>query len=377
MEKIEPSYQLIRLPKAAEAFVDSLSSAASFALDLEADSLHSYQEKVCLAQFTTPAGNFILDPLECRDAFAGLGPVLATSSVQKVVHGADYDVRLLKKDYGFSVSNLFDTMIAAQLVGREQVGLAALLAEFFDVELDKKYQRADWSLRPLPPELLSYAALDTAYLFPLKERLETELRDLGRLSWAREEFELLAAVTPAPPKAPWCLDVKGASRLSPRELAVLQALLELRDEVARERNRPAFKVVGNDVLVKWAQSPPTTRRDVLDTPGVPKPVLDRLEPRILEAVKTGRGLPLEDCPRLPDKRYVPMTGSQERRLKRLKAVRQAASERHRLSPGLLVNSATLERLARMEPGDAASSVPTVLKRWQGEALGSALIEVFS
>ncbi|NTU60060.1 MAG: ribonuclease D, partial [Deltaproteobacteria bacterium] len=347
------------------------------AIDLEADSLHSYHEKVCLAQFTTPGGNVVLDPLRCRDAFAGLGATLADPSILKVAHGADYDVRLLKKDFDFRVANLFDTMIAAQFTGREQVGLAALLLEFFGVTLDKRYQRADWSARPLPPELLAYAALDTAHLFGLRDRLEAELAELGRRHWAQEEFDLLAAVTPGPPRKPWCLDVKGAGRLPPRELAVLQGLLELRDEVARERDRPPFKVMGNDVLLRWAETPPATRRDVLETPGVPKPVLDRLEPKILEAVRVARALPLAECPRLPESRFVPMTGSQERRLKRLKAARQAASERLKLAAGLLVNSATLERLARMEPAEALAALPSALKRWQREALGDALGEALT
>lgn len=370
----EIAYDFIDEPAQAATFLSGLAALPAFALDLEADSLHSYQEKVCLAQVSAPGINVVLDPLTCRDAFAALAPPLADPGVEKLVHGADYDVRLLKKDFGFRAANLFDTMIAAQFTGREQVGLAALLFEFFEVALDKRYQRADWSARPLTPALLAYAALDTAYLFALKERLEGELVALGRRHWAQEEFELLSAVEPGPPRKPSCLDVKGVSRFAPRELALLQGLLDLRDELARERNRPPFKVLGNDLLLRWAQQPPESRRDVLESPGAPKPVLDRLAPRVLELAKAAAALPLDECPRFPESRYVPMTGAQERRLKRLKAARQGASERLKLAPGLLVNSATLERTARFDPSEAAAALAAALKGWQREAVGADLGE---
>jgi ribonuclease D len=368
-----PTYRLLDRSHEIRDFLDSLAGERALAVDLEADSLHSYREKACLVQVSTSAGHTILDPLPDRRALTGLGALLASDAVVKVFHGGDYDLRLLKRDFGFPVRNVFDTMIAAQLLGREQFGLAALLAEAFGVTLDKKYQRADWSARPLRPELLSYAALDTAYLLKLRERLEAELEAAGRLHWAREEFRLLEKVEPSPPKPPSCFDVKGAGRLEPRQLALLQRLLEVRDELARSWDRPPFKVLATELLLAWAQKAPTALRDVVEARGASKAALARIAPLVLEAAQTAASLPPEACPRPAASNYVPLTGSEERRLKRLKRARVAQAERLKLSPGLLVNSATLERLARLPPDEAARALPGVLKEWQREVVGEGLL----
>jgi ribonuclease D len=361
---------LDREPSVA-AFLARLRSEAVLAVDLEADSLHSYREQVCLVQVSTPSQTAILDPLAVPGALAGLGPALADRAVRKVFHGGDYDVRLLKRQAGLEVRNLFDTMIAAQLTGRERFGLAALLEEHFGVTLDKRFQRADWSRRPLGPDLLAYAAADTAHLLALADRLSGELAGLGRLDWAREEFELLEQVEPAPPRKPWCLDVKGAARLAPRQLARLQGLLELRDDLARDWNRPAFKVLSNQILIDWAQAPPASRHEVAAWPGAGGPLLERVADRVLEALARAAAVADEECPRpQPAPRVVP-TPAQERRLSRLKAIREEAARRLRLAPGLLVNGATLERLSRAETGEAVAALPGALKRWQFEVLGEA------
>ncbi|MBI5444174.1 MAG: HRDC domain-containing protein [Deltaproteobacteria bacterium] len=369
-----PSYRFLDRADDIRTFLGSLDREGALAIDLEADSLHSYREKACLVQISTPSGNTILDPLPDRTALAGLGPLLESEAVDKVFHGGDYDLRLLKRDFGFQVRNVFDTMIAAQLLGREQFGLAALLSETFGVALDKKYQRADWSARPLRSEFLAYASLDTAYLLGLREKLEAELSAAGRLHWAREEFRLLERVEPSAPRAPSCFDVKGAGRLEPRQLALLQRLLEARDELSRAWDRPPFKVVSTELLLDWAQKPPASRKAVLEARGASKPALSRLAVPVLEAAKAACGLSLEDCPRPLVSAYVPLTGSEERRLKRLKRARALKAEALRLSPGLLVNSATLERLARMPTEEAAAALPQVLKAWQREVLGEELAD---
>lgn len=362
-------YRFLDDPAAAATHLAALRGAPALAFDLEADSLHRYREKICLVQLSTPAENIVLDPLACRDALLALGPLFADPAVNKIVHGGDYDVRLLKKDLGLEVRNLFDTMIAAQFTGREQFGLAALLLEHFGITLDKRYQRADWSARPLGPELLAYAALDTAHLFALKGRLEEELDRLGRRAWVEEECRLLEGVEPGPPKKPWCLDVKGASRLAPRQLAVLQALLELRDRLAREMDRPPFKVLANQTLLDWAQNPPTNRRALMVSPGTSRSLLTREGDAVLEAVTHALVLPDGECPRPVSTRGTPLTEAQARRFQSLRKVREAAAARLKLSPGLLVNSATLEKLAREEPLEAAETLRGVLKGWQLSTIG--------
>jgi ribonuclease D len=369
------AYEFLDTETAISGYLDALRRERSVAVDMEADSLYSYREKVCLVQVSAAGANTILDPLACPDALAGLGPLVADGTVEKIFHGGDYDVRLLKKQYGFHFRNVFDTAVAAQFTGRARFGLAALLEEFFGVQLDKKHQRANWSARPLKPELLSYAALDTAYLTSLRSRLQEELRDLGRLEWAREEFRLLEAVNPVPPRPPRCLDLKGACKLPPRQLALLQALLEVRDASAREWDRPPFKVLSNQVLLAWAREPPANRKEVVETSGAGRAILGRLAEQILAAVRTADGLPLCECPRPKLKPHDPLGPGQAKRLERLKRARARAVERLGLPAGFVVNTATLERLARKSPEQAVDCLEKQLKNWQIEAIGEDLRRV--
>jgi len=365
-------YRLLSQAREIRDYLHTLRSERRLAIDLEADSLYSYPEKVCLVQISTPSANTILDPLTGRHGMQALGTLLADPAITKVFHGGDYDIRLFKKDYGFQVRNVVDTMIGARFVSRARVGLADLLQEEFGIELEKRHQRANWAARPLAADLLRYAALDTAYLLELWRRLRAELVRLGRLEWAAEEFSLLEAVTPSPQHAPSCFDIKGARHLTPRQRAILQALLQVREETARAWDRPPFKVLSNQVLLRWAQSPPLNRAQVLKTSQAGKGILRRLAPKIVNAVHKARSLPYEDCPQRSSASYIPLTDEQELRLKRLKTVRRDAAERLGLDAGLLVSSRTLEKLCRADPAQASDLIEASLKRWQLQVLGAAL-----
>ncbi len=343
------------------------------ALDLEADSLHHYREKVCLVQLSAGGENLILDPLTDGSWLPALGEILADPGVEKVMHGADYDIRLLKKDQAIPVRNVFDTMVAAQFTGRARFGLAALLEEFFGIRLDKKYQRADWSARPLAQDLLAYASLDTAHLLDLKDRLTGELRRLGRLAWVEEECRLLERVEPGPETPPSVWKVKGASRLSPRTLAVLQALLEVRDRHAREMDRPPFKVLSTAVLLRWAETPPRSRGQVLATPGAGRRILSRLADEVVAAVEAALSLPPERWPRRECGPYIPLTEEEERRLRRLKKARTRLAGALGLDPGVLVNTATLTQMARVPPAGLEEWMARNLKQWQREVLTEPLL----
>jgi len=366
-----PPYRFIDRGPEIAAFFAAVRAEPVLALDLEADSLHHYPERICLVQISTPSANVILDPLAAPEVLDGLEPVLADVAVRKILHGGDYDVRLLKRERGVQVRNLFDTMIAAQLTGRERFGLAALLEEHFGVVLDKRHQRADWSRRPLGPELLAYAAADTAHLHALAGRLALELDALGRSAWAAEEFRLLERIEPGAPKQPRCLDVKGAGRLAPRQLARLQALLELRDELARTWNRPPFMVFANQLLIDWAQVPPASRSAIVETRGAGRALLERVADRVLEALEHAAALSEEQCPRPEPVRRTVLSASEAVRLARLKSVREAVSLRLGLAPGLLVNGAMLEKLSREVENDGVVSGAPALKSWQTEALGES------
>jgi len=366
------AYSLLVKPDRIRIYVQTLRSQPSLAIDLEADSLYSYPEKICLVQISTPSTNTILDALTGGDASRALGTVLSDGAICKVFHGGDYDIRLLKRHYGFEVRSIVDTMIGAQLAGRAKVGLADLLQDEFGVHLEKRYQRANWSARPLSPQQLQYAALDTAWLLPLWRNIREQLVSLGRLEWAEEEFRLLQAVVPSPERGPSCFDIKGYQQLSARELAILQALVELREETARAWNRPPFKVLSNRVLLRWAQSPPSNRGQVVQTPGAGRDLLRRLAPQIVAAIRRAKSLPEEDWPRRELTPYRPLTPEQKRRLRRLKTARSEASKRLGLDAGLLVSSKTLEKLARADPKESKGLLEDSLKHWQLHVLGSAI-----
>ena len=365
-----PEYRFIDTPEAANEALTRIAGEPEAAIDLEADSLHSYQEKICLIQISTAKEHIIVDPLACREALAPLEAFLLDRGKRKIFHGGDYDLRLFKKDFGFNVHNVFDTMIAAQLAGRPKFGLAALLEEHFEIPLEKKYQRADWSARPLKKELLDYAACDTAWLLPLRDIMVKDLERLGRLSWAEEEFQILEFVEMPPPKKPSALNVKGAGRLTPEQRGFLQRLLIIRDNAASIENRPAFKVFSSQVLFSWITEPPETRRDVVETKGASRRFLSQLAPEIVEALN--KPLLAEEILMAPPSENKPLSGDQKNLLKRLKKARAALEETLGLPPGLMVNSATLEKITRMEMVDAISYIEKGLKKWQRTVAGEAL-----
>src|SRR5438067_650340 len=220
------------------------------AVDTEADSLHSYFDKVCLIQMSVGGEDLIIDPLKKLD-LAPFGALLADPNVRKVLHGADYDLRILNRDFGYTISNLVDTSICAQLLGYEGIGLAALLERHFGVRLDKSHQRADWAMRPLPRNMLEYAATDTRYLIPLAEKLRAELEALGRWEWAVEEFARLENVRfeKEEVEEPF-RRLKGIGAFDRRSLAVVRGLYDLRDALARKADRPPFKIFSNEIILE-------------------------------------------------------------------------------------------------------------------------------
>ncbi len=368
----QASYRLLDKSPAVTSYLRELGRPPALAIDLEADSLYSYQEKACLVQITTAAGNVILDPLGAPEGMQELGPLLADGSILKVFHGADYDIRLLKKAFGFAPHNIVDTAMAAQLLGRPAFGLAALLSEDFGLDLAKGHQRDDWARRPLNPQQLLYAALDTAYLLPLWERLRGQLERLGRLEWAEEEFALLEQVTPAPPREPSWLDVKGTTHLTPQQRAILHNLVLVRDEAARSWDRPPFKVLSDRVLISWALEPPSTREQVYRTATANLGILRRLAPRVLAAVHNASEANLPRRRLSNGVRFAPLTTEQKERVVRLKQVREEAAACLGIHPGLLVTSETLERMARLPAGEVDAGLESSLKRWQRSVLESEL-----
>lgn len=358
---------LITTSAALATLAGRLRRVPLLACDLEADSLHRYREKVCLLQFSTPDHAAIVDSLAVTD-LSVLAPVMADPAIRKVFHGADYDIRSLHRDFGIEVHNLFDTMIACQFLGEKEVGLAAVLKKRFGVELDKRFQKADWSRRPLSPEMLRYAVEDTSLLLGLYGQLESELRAKGRLSWVEEECAVLRGVRVNVREAgPLFPRFKGAARLEPRALAVLEELLRFRDEQAERMDRPPFKVLGGDSLVELAERRPRTPADLATIKGLSEKLLQRLGHGLLKAVARGCALPVEQLPRYPFSPRPQRDPRTEGRLKRLKGWRERRAKELALEPGVLANNALLEGLASLpDQSPLSAAIP---REWQRQLFG--------
>lgn len=361
--------------QAADDFLADISGVREIAVDTEGASFHRFIDRIYLLQITTRERSAIIDPLPIGMPEA-LGEILQDPQVEVVFHDADYDLRLLHQDYGWHVNRIFDTRIAAQLLGIKAFGLAALLEQFFGVKLDKKHQRADWSLRPLTQGMLDYAAQDTRYLLDLRDQLKAKLEKLGRWEWAREEFERLEGTKWEEEDASLSfLRIKGARDLTRRELALLRELVPWRDSVAKEVDRATFRVMGNEVLLEIARTAPRTVRELSTLKGMPRGILDRGAHAILEAVQRGLAVADEQLPKFPRSPRWEREDDFDARVTKLKSVRDAAATKLNLDPGVLCSRERLEAVARKKPAKVSDldDVPG-LRRWQITEMGDAFIE---
>jgi ribonuclease D len=364
--------ELVTTPQALGSLADRLAREPLIACDLEADSLHHYQEKVCLLQFSTPTESVLVDPLALPDLGA-LAPVMANPGIRKVFHGADYDVRSMYRDFGIEIVNLFDTMVACQFLGEAEVGLAAVLKKRFGAELDKRYQKADWSRRPLLPEMIEYAVKDTTLLLELYSQLQGELVAKGRMEWVEEECLLLSRVRMGSRSAgPLCLRFKGASRMEPRSLGVLEELLQFREVLAREADRPPFKVLDNELLRGLAEKRPRSLKELSEHPLVKPWLIDRYGNGILAAIERGEALSAEMLPVLPKQQRQIRNKRVEERLKLLKAWREGVAKRVGIDAGILCNNGLLELFATDLATAGPEQLAAAMKGWQWRVLGAEL-----
>lgn len=361
-------------PAELDRFLTDIAGVREIALDTEGASYHRFVDRIYLLQVSTRDRSAIIDPLPIGTP-EGLGRLLESPKVEVVFHDADYDLRLLRQDYGWKIRNIFDTRVAAQLLGLKAFGLAALLEKYFGVKLDKKHQRADWSMRPLTPDMLRYAAQDTAHLLELRTILRNELERLGRLAWAKEEFERLedtqwAAEDPAMS----FLKLKGARDLTRRELAVLRELVPWRDAVAGAQDRATFRVIGNEQLLAIARQQPQATDALLAIKGVPRGLVESRGSDLLAAVRRGMECAEAQLPRFPKAPRWDRDPDFDTRVSALRTVRDAAAQRLDMDPGVLCSRDRLEAVARRNPGslDEIGEVPE-LRRWQREELGAAFL----
>lgn len=371
--------ELIATDQALADWLDDAREATLLALDTEAASFHRYEDKVYLVQLSTRERTAVVDPLAVSSLDA-IGDLLADPAVESVFHDADYDLRLMARQFGFRCTNLFDTRVAAQLLNEPGIGLAAMLDKHLGVKLDKRFQRADWSARPLSDDMLRYAASDTHYLPELRDILRDALIARRRLSWAEEEFALLAEVRWPEVEAdePGWLRMKGAKALKPRTLAILGALWTWRDEAAQKLDRAPFRIMNNEPMMTLAKEPPATLDELGKVKGVGRDIVARRGSEIMAAIRRAQAIPDADLPRRDRPPRRPPDPALEARLERLKVVRNREAERIDLAPGVLCPNGTLEGIARREP-DSLEALLEVsgIRRWQVEEIGEQLIQALT
>ena len=280
----------VATPAKLTNLVNDLLIQSSVAVDTESNSLHAYREQVCLIQFSTNETDYLVDPLALQD-LSLLGTIFSSPQIEKIFHAAEYDLICLKRDFGFSISNIFDTRWAVRILGYEGDGLNRLLAEKFDINIDKKYQKADWGKRPLSPEQINYARLDTHYLLPLKDMLQAELEEREFSQLAHEDFERACEIE-IPTTKPFLWErMSNNHSFTPRELTILKSLYECREQIAEELDRPPFKVMGDKQLFEIAHLPPQ-HLDELFGLGLSSKQVARWGMAVLQAVDEGQSAPM-------------------------------------------------------------------------------------
>lgn len=368
-EKLNPLW--VATEAGVREVVGTCAEAGRFALDTEADSLHSYFHKVCLIQVTVDGRHAVIDPLELGAAeLDPLWNVVGDSEITVVMHGADYDIRVLDRDYGARVRRLEDTQIMAQLLGEEKTGLAHLLHQEFGIALDKKHQRADWGRRPLSADQLEYAAADTAYLIDLADRLRGRLVDLGRWPWALEEFERLTQVRhdAGGPDPLGFERIKGAKKLRGKARDRLFDLYLWRDGEAQRLDLPPFKVLGNQPMLELAESPPESNADLARVPGLGRRFVRRWGVEVLRHLERPKPAP----PPLKRVRAPGPSPLEKRRLDALTAARDAVAEELGLHPGVVAPKALLRAVAEVD-GLEKIGTASGLAGWRLEVLGKPFV----
>lgn len=354
------SLRVIDSAKLLADFLPRLRAAAWIALDTEADSLHAYPAKLCLLQFSIPGADVLVDPLADMD----LTPLWNTLRERELLlHGSDYDLRLLREHHSFVPHAVFDTMIAARLLGVMKFGLQDLVGQTLGVVLEKGPQKADWAQRPLTERMANYARNDTRYLHPLVTSLREQLVAKGRLTWLQESCAALVAecaiVPPPDPEREW--RIKGAARLTRSEMAVLRELWHWREREATRCNRPPFFLLSHDTLLDLSIA---AVDDAPLDPLLPRRFAPHRREGVLKAVARGLAVPPDDCPKvLRGVSYHP-SEAEHARFNRFKAVRDQRATEQGIDPTLIASKQTLELLSRK-----GSDPAKLLLNWQRGLLG--------
>lgn len=350
LEKLPPPIW-VATETALRSMLQDLSRQDRIAVDTEANSLHAYQEEVCLIQFSSAECDYLLDPF-AFESLESLAPIFANARIEKIFHAAEYDLIGLRRDYGFVFTNLFDTMQASRVLGCAKVGLDAILSERFGLTLNKRFQKADWGNRPLTHDQLEYARLDTHYLIPLRDQLRQELETAGRWDLAHEDFQRVAHVNGTAGEAvdedePW-ERFAGRRDLNLRELTILRELTSLRELIAQRLDRPPFKVLMDDKLIAIARSVPATKED-LEALGLSPRQIGRWGEELLSAVARG----VESAP-VKRRQAARPDEAMLKRLEKLKAWRKKVAEQMKVESDIILPRPYLITLAEQGGRDIKS-----------------------
>ena len=349
-----------------------LSACPALAIDTESNGLHAYREQVCLIQISDGENDYLVDPLAIKD-LTPLAPIFASAAIEKVFHACEYDILCMKRDFRFSFDHIFDTMVASRILGYNAVGLGSILETVFGLKLDKKYQQANWGIRPLSSDMLEYAHHDVHYLIPLRERLKTQLEEAGRLDLALEDFQRLCLVE-AHQEPPNLTDMvwraAGQQELTPTQAAILKELIETRESYARQRNIPSYKVLSNQHLVDVALHAPTTLLELAENCAVPASLIDRHGERMVGAVK--RGLEAQPIRRPARQRPDP---SYLERLEALRSWRKTTAQELKVESDVVLPRDIMENIAAKNPAapDMLESIMAEIP-WRRAAYGRAIFE---
>ena len=375
-QKKDDTFEIINTKSELEKLIELLERESVVGVDLEADSMYHFKEKVCLVQMATQNVSTVIDPLMVKD-LSPLKNFFKTTKIKKIFHGADYDVRSLFRDFNITINNLFDTELAARFLGLKETGLQAVLRNKYAVSLDKRYQRKDWSKRPLPDEMLAYAAKDVRYLIPLATSFEEELSQKGRLGWVQEECRLLSQVrAPANNGEPLFLSFKGAGKLDPTGLAVLEKLLQLRKKIAAKKDAPLFRVIGNKPLMILSEKKPLSHKQLEKSGALSTRQIDIYGRDVVAQIQKAMKLGQKSLPVYPRRRSPSLSAAVAERVKTLKIWRDKRAEGLKIDPSLICTKLQITLIAMQKPQTmAAIGAIKEIKNWQRKEFGREIIEV--
>ena len=368
-----PPHKLITTQSDWQLCLEKLQDQPRLAIDLEANSMYAYREEVCLIQITIPGQDYIIDPLGVNN-LSGFGDIIQNPDVEKVFHAAEYDLTLLKRQFDWQLHNLFDTMWAARILGYQRYGLASMLETVYDIHLDKRYQKSNWCKRPLSPEQLVYAQLDTHHLLQLRDYLEQELLAAGRLEEAAETFaeQTYVKLSNNEFDADDFWSISGAYDLTRQQQAVLKALSIYRDQEARQRNRPLFKIFHDKTLIELAQTTPSSVSTLRDVYGMTAGQIRRYGRQVLNIIAEGLHAPHPDFPsrtKRPPEAVI-------NRFDKLHLWRKHTASKRGVESDVIISKDALWAIAKENPkNEAQLEELEAVGAWRCKTYGQDILEV--